>query len=86
MRVGLPLFSTWTRPEVVAAIKDLERGIALGAAAIQYPNGGGTTLVSRAEAMQTLRGLYARLSDIDGTGATPNAGVRFIRGYARRGL
>lgn len=55
--MALPLFSTWTFAEVTAAIRDLEGGIALGAASIQYPNQGAMQMVSRAEAMQTLRGL-----------------------------
>ncbi|MDO9427793.1 MAG: hypothetical protein Q7T93_13300 [Methylobacterium sp.] len=87
--MALPLFSTWTRLEVVSALRDLEGGLATGAAEIQYPNGGGTKLVSRMEALQTIRGLYARLDVLD-NGTDPNkpstAGVRFIRGIPRRGV
>lgn len=55
----------------------------------RYQNGGTTTMVSRMEALHTLRSLYARLDVLDNTDtpAVPStAGVRFIRGIARRGI
>lgn len=87
--MALPLFSTWNFAEVTAAIRDLEAGVALGASSIQYPNQGAMQMVSRAEAMQTLRGLYRRRDEIlsPSNPAIPDtAGVRFVRGIPRRGL
>lgn len=82
--MALPIFSLWTRPEVVSAIKSLERGIAEGTLSVSYPNQGAYQNVSRAEAMQTLTGLYNRLAEIDGTARKSDAGgIRLIRGLPR---
>lgn len=82
--MALPLFSLWTRPEVVAAIRDLERGIASGDRSVSYPNQGAVESVPRAEAMMTLSALYHRLAVLDGTAAKSDAGgIRLIRGLPR---
>jgi hypothetical protein len=83
--VALVLFDEWTLAECRAAIKDLERGIALGVKTISYPNGGGTEHVSRAEALQTLRGLKAQRDRLLGVpDPSANGGIRFVRGLPRR--
>lgn len=84
--MSLPLFSTWSRIEVLEAIKALEEGIALGAVSIQYPNAGGIQQVSRSEATLTLRALYRRLDEIDGKQTSErHGGIRFIRTIVRTG-
>lgn len=60
------LFSTWTREKCLTWINHLEEQIALGAISISNPDTGSTT-VSRKDAIQTIRALYARLAVIDGT-------------------
>lgn len=82
--MALPIFSLWTRPEVVAAIKALERGVAEGTLSVSYPNQGAYQNVPRAEAMQTLAALYSRLAIIDGTASKSDAGgIRLIRALPR---
>lgn len=84
--MSLPLFSLWTRIEVVEAIKALEEGVANGAVSIQYPNAGAIQLVSRSEATMTLRALYRRLDELDGkVTAERHGGLRFIRTIVRTG-
>lgn len=77
------LFRTWTRNEVVEAIRDIESGLATGSQSVSYTGGGTVTYSSRADALRTLQQLYSRLDELDGAKRQPR--VRHIRVIPLRG-
>lgn len=76
------LFSFWTRQQCVDAILALEEGLATGAQSISYPAGGSLSYTSLANAEKLLRGLYARIEDLDGKRRRPP--VQFIPFVVKR--
>lgn len=64
------MFRTWTRDEIVTAIKDLEMNLAGGIASISNSAQGSISYSSPVEGRRTLRALYLRLDAIDGLKAS----------------
>ena len=79
----MKLFRTWTRPELVEAIRGIEESLTTGAQSVSYSGGGTVAYVARSEATRVLQQLYDRLDEIDGIQPAPK--VRHIRVIARRG-
>lgn len=77
------LFRTWTREELVEAIRGIEESLSTGAQSVQYTAGGTVTYSSRSDALRTLQALYDRLDEIEGRRASPK--VRHIRVIPMRG-
>ncbi len=77
------LFRTWTRDELVVAIRGLEEGLTTGAQSVGYSAAGTVVYVRRADAISVLRDLYERLDECDG--AQPRPRVRHVRPIPLRG-
>lgn len=81
----IPLYSTFTRIDVVEFIRAIETADALSALTVQHPTTGSIQYKSRNEMMQTLGTLYRRLGEIDGEKPAANGGMRSILPIIRSG-